>query len=138
MARYARTAAGAKEAKTSPSRSKSRAAKPQLTKPKLGQGKRGLSESETVRQGLMKGMKEFPHWAKPVSKSRAAKGKANWLYLGEKQGNGQILQAYAGKKAGRGGRGLPESEQVRKNFSKTIDRLAGQKNKTRKSSRKIA
>ena len=137
MARYARTAAGAKEAKTSPSRSKSRAAKPQLTKPKLGQGKRGLSESETVRQGLMKGMKEFPHWAKPVSKSRAAKGKSNWLFLGEKQGKGQIVQGYS-RKPGRGVRGLSESEQVRKNFSKTIDRLAGQKNKTRKSSRKIA
>ena len=74
MARYTRTA-GAKEAKTSPSRSKSRAAKPQLTKPKLGQGKRGLSESETVRQGLMKGMKEFPPWADPAKPSGSTRAK---------------------------------------------------------------
>ena len=145
MARYTRTA-GAKEAKTSPSRSKSRASKPQLTKPKLGQGKRGLRESEMVRQGLMKGMKEFPHWAKPATKSRAAKGT---IYGGMGRAAGDT--SMGGR--GRGGRGLPESEQVRSTLVKTIDRLTGQINKmeqeakdpknvkkiqSRKSSRKVA
>jgi hypothetical protein len=86
-------------------------------------GKRGLSESETIRQGLMKGMKEFPPWAKPATKSRAAKGT---IYGGMGRAYGD--PSMGGR--GRGGRGLPESEQVRTKLAKTIDRLTGKINKS--------
>ena len=84
------------------------------------------------------------------TKSRAAKGKTYGGRVMRRVAGGEV--PYMGGR-GRGGRGLPESEQVRTKLVKRIDRLTGQINKMeqqaidpknvkkiqrRKSSRKIA